>query len=366
MLYQLSYLGGVPILATAGHCARGPWSRGPLLQLESLEPRFASPDGGGWSIRSRSASNGTLGTVTVIRNFQGWPPGPLDVAIGVFDGVHLGHEMLVRRLVADAHAVGATAIVATFDPLPGQALAQDPPRSTLADAPERVVLLKQAGADSVVIFTFDHAFSQQTAEDFIKRVAAAGDVRRIVVGVDFQFGHGREGAVPNLQTLGERHGFAVSVVEPMSLGGAVVSSTRIRQALREGDLATAQTLLGRPYSVSGTVVHGEERGRAIGFPTINVTPPDDKLLPRDGIYATWALIGEQRLRAASSLGVRPTFGGGPRKLESYILDFTGDLYGQQATIVFVERLRDELKFDSADDLARQIAKDVERSRLALR
>ena len=304
--------------------------------------------------------------MTVIRNFQGWPAGPLHVAIGVFDGVHLGHQMLVRRLVGGARAAGATPIVATFDPLPGQALAQDPPRSTLADAPERVVLLEQAGAGAVAIFTFDQAFSKQTAEQFVTRLVAAGDVKRIVVGIDFQFGHGREGAVPTLRTLGDRHGFAVSVVDPISLGGAVISSTRIRQALRDGDLATAQALLGRPYSVGGTIVHGEERGRVLGYPTINVTPPDDKLLPRDGIYATWAIIGERRLRAATSLGVRPTFGGGPRKLESYLLDFSGDLYGQQAVIVFVERLRDELKFASADDLALQIAKDVELSRLALR
>lgn len=304
--------------------------------------------------------------VNVIRNFKDWPAGPLHVAIGVFDGVHLGHQMLVRQLVAGARAAGATPVVATFDPLPGQALSQDPPASTLADAPERCALLEQAGAEAIVIFTFDHAFSQQSAEEFIKRVTAAGDVKRIVVGVDFQFGHGREGAVTTLKALGERHGFAVSVVEPIALGGPVISSTRIRQAVREGDLATAQALLGRPYSVSGTIVHGEERGRALGYPTINVTPPDDKLLPRDGIYATWAIIGNERFRAASSLGVRPTFGGGPRKLEAHLLDFSGDLYGQRATIVFVERLRDEVKFESADDLARQIALDVERSRLALR
>jgi riboflavin kinase/FMN adenylyltransferase len=307
--------------------------------------------------------------MSVVRNFHDWPAGPLHVAIGVFDGVHLGHQVLIQRLLGGARAAGATAVAATFDPLPRQALAQDPPRSTLADAPERVALLEQAGAGAVVIFTFDHAFSQQSADAFITRLVAAGDVRRIVVGADFQFGHGREGAVPTLRALGERHGFAVTVVEQISLGGSVVSSTRIREALRAGDLATAQALLGRPYSVSGTIVRGEQRGRAIGFPTINVAAPDDKLLPRDGIYATWAILGEgggQRFRAASSLGIRPTFGGGPRKLESHILDFEGDLYGQQATIVFVERLRDELKFESADDLARQIAIDVEQSRLALR
>jgi len=290
----------------------------------------------------------------------------LHLAVGVFDGVHLGHQALVRGLVGGARAAGATAVAATFDPLPAQVLAQDPPQSTLADAPERAALLEHAGAQDVIIFRFDKAFSQQSAEAFIKRVTSAGDVQRIVVGPDFQFGHGREGAVPALRTLGERYHFAVTVVEPISLGGAVISSTRIRQALREGDLITAQALLGRPYSVTGTIVKGEQRGRALGFPTINVAPPPDKLLPHDGIYATWVILGDQRYRAASSLGVRPTFGGGPRKLEAFILDFNEEVYGQDATIAFVERLRDEIRFDSAEDLAKQIAKDVEQTRLALR
>jgi riboflavin kinase / FMN adenylyltransferase len=290
----------------------------------------------------------------------------LHLAVGVFDGVHLGHQALVRGLLGGAQAAGATPLAATFDPLPAQVLAQDPPQSTLADAPERAALLIQAGARAVIVFTFDKAFSQQSAESFIKRVTSAGDVQRIVVGPDFQFGHGREGAVPALRTLGERYGFAVTVVEPIALGGAVVSSTRIRQALREGDLDTAQALLGRPYSVTGTIVRGEQRGRALGFPTINVAPPPDKLLPHDGIYATWVMLGDTRFRAASSLGVRPTFGGGPRKLEAYILDFSEEVYGQQATVAFVQRLRDEIRFDSAEDLSKQIAKDVQQTRLALR
>lgn len=245
-------------------------------------------------------------------------------------------------------------------------LAQDPPQSTLVDAPERAALLEHAGAQGVVIFRFDKAFSEQSAADFLKRLTAAGDVQRIVVGPDFQFGHGREGAVPRLKELGERYGFAVTVVEPIAIGGSVVSSTRIRQALRQGDLVTAQALLGRPYSVSGTIVRGEQRGRALGFPTINVAPPSDKLLPHDGIYATWVTIGAERYRAATSLGVRPTFGGGPRKLEAYLLDFSAEVYGQEASVAFVERLRDEVKFDSADALSEQIAKDVQRTRLELR
>ena len=290
----------------------------------------------------------------------------MHLAVGIFDGFHIGHQALIRSLVAGAEAAGALPVAATFDPLPAQVLAQDPPQSTLADAQERAALLEQAGARAVIIFTFDKTFSQQSAETFIKRVTSAGDVQRIVVGPDFQFGHGREGAVPALRTLGERYGFAVTVVEPIAVGGPVVSSTRIRQALREGDLDTAQALLGRPYSVTGTIVRGEQRGRALGFPTINVAPPPDKLLPHDGIYATWVTLGDMRHRAASSLGVRPTFGGGPRELEAYILDFSEEVYGQQATVAFVQRLRDEIRFDSAEDLARQIAKDVEQTRLVLR
>ena len=304
--------------------------------------------------------------MTVVQDLTDWPSGPIHLALGVFDGVHLGHQALVRRLVGGAQAAGATALAGTFDPLPGRVLAQDPPQSTLADAPERAELLLHAGADGVVIFTFDKAFSEQSAESFIRRVTQAGDVRRIVVGPDFQFGHGRKGAIGTLESLGARLGFAVTTVDPIAIGGAVVSSTRIRTALRAGDLATAQALLGRPYSIRGTVVQGEQRGRTLGFPTINVAPPQEKLLPQNGIYATWVTVDGQRHRGATSLGVRPTFGGGPRKLEAFLLDFSGDIYGREATVAFVERLRDERKYDSAEALSRQIALDVEGTRLALR
>ncbi|MBI3522373.1 MAG: bifunctional riboflavin kinase/FAD synthetase [Chloroflexi bacterium] len=305
-------------------------------------------------------------TPRVLHDFAAWPKGPLHLALGVFDGVHLGHQALVRRLVGGARAAGATAVAATFDPLPGQLRAQEPVQSTLADTPERAKLLLEAGADGVVIFTFDEAFSKQSAAAFIARLCGAGNVQRIVVGPDFQFGHGREGAIGTLRDLGTKKGFAVTVVDAIGLGGAVVSSTRIREALRGGDIATAQALLGRPYSVIGTIVHGEERGRALGFPTINIAPPPEKLMPKDGIYATWVTIGDRRFRGASSLGVRPTFGGGPRKLESYLLDFSGDVYGEGATVTFVTRLRDELKFESADELKKQIEKDVADTRLELR
>ncbi|MGH2500504.1 MAG: bifunctional riboflavin kinase/FAD synthetase, partial [Candidatus Limnocylindria bacterium] len=188
-----------------------------------------------------------------LRDFSGWPPGPLYLAIGVFDGVHLGHQALVRRLCEGARAAGATAISASFDPLPIQVLAPGAPASALSDAIERAELLRAAGADAVVLFGFDEAFASLPAREFVDRVAAAGDVDRVVVGEDFQFGRGREGDVALLRELGASRGFDVDVVPPVSLDGSVVSSTRIRNALLRGDVREAARLLGRPYAVPGRV-----------------------------------------------------------------------------------------------------------------
>lgn len=299
--------------------------------------------------------------MSVLRDFDGWPRGPLHLAIGVFDGVHRGHQALIARLAAGARAESAMALAATFDPLPIQVLAPGAPPSALSDADERAKLLKAAGADGVVIFSFDAAFAALTPDQFIARIKAAGEVRRIVVGPDFHFGRRAEGDIDTL-----RASFAVELMRPVDRGGGVVSSTRIRNALLAGDVGGAAALLGRPYALRGTVVHGSKRGRALGFPTINLGLPRERLLPRDGIYATWIELGEGRFAAAASLGVRPTFGGGERVLEAYLLDFSGDLYGETVGAAFVARLRDELAFASPAELSAQIAKDVAATREALR
>lgn len=301
----------------------------------------------------------------LLHGFDGWPAGPAHLAIGVFDGVHRGHRELVRRLRAGAEAAGAVALAATFDPLPIQVLAPGAPASALSDAAERAALLAAAGAAGVVVFRFDDEFAALPARTFVDRLVAAGRVRRVVVGEDFRFGQGREGDVELLRALGPTMGFAVEVVAPVELDGGIVSSTRIRNLLLAGDVASATVLLGRPYAVRGQVVHGDRRGRALGFPTINVAPPAERILPRDGIYATWVTVAGTRYPAATSLGVRPTFGGGQRSLESYLLDFGGDLYGALAEVGFVRRLRDELRFDSPEALVAQIARDVEGTRAAL-
>lgn len=283
----------------------------------------------------------------------------------MFDGVHLGHRALIAHLARGARQDGARAVAATFDPLPIQALAPGAPASALSDVGDRVRLLREAGAEAVVVFRFDEAFAQLSADEFVDRVRGACDVRRIVVGPDFHFGRRAEGDVEKLRARGQRDGFVVDVVTPIEIDGAIVSSTRIRNLLLSGNVEAASRLLGRPYSIRGRVVHGAKRGRALGFPTINLALPKERLLPRDGIYAVWAEMGEGRFKAAASLGVRPTFGGGERVLEAYLLDFSGEIYGEEVEVAFVKRLRDEIAFASPAELSAQIARDVEETKGAL-
>jgi riboflavin kinase/FMN adenylyltransferase len=304
--------------------------------------------------------------VTVLHDFAGWPRGPLRLAIGVFDGVHVGHRMVVRAVAAHAASSGGTAIAATFDPLPIEVLAPGAPPSALTDIDERCALLLRAGAHGVVVFRFTREFAALTSQEFASRLAAAGEVRTVCVGEDFQFGRDRDGDVRALVELGAKLGFAVDIAPPVVRGGSIVSSTRIRNALVAGDVAEAARLLGRNYAVNGVVEHGDKRGRALGFPTVNLRVPSNRLLPRDGIYAVWARIGGDRVAAAASLGVRPTFGAGERRLEAFLLDWSGELYGDRVGIEFVRRLRDELRFASAAELSQQIAKDVEETRRVLR
>ena len=303
----------------------------------------------------------------VLSDFTGWPTGPIAIAIGVFDGVHIGHQALIRQTAEGAKQLRGRALAATFDPLPIQALALGAPPSALSDVDERSRLLHAAGAGDVVAFHFTKEFAALTAEEFVRRLVGAGEVRRIFVGEDFQFGHDRGGNVRTLAEAGRKHGFEVVIATPVKEGGEVVSSTRIRNALLAGDVTAAARLLGRPYLVKGEVVHGAKRGRALGFPTINLAIAPERLLPRDGIYAMTVRVRDEDVAAAASLGVRPTFGGGgDRRLEAYLLDWKGDVYGDTIEAAFVRRLRDELRFASAEELTQQIALDVEATRAALR
>jgi len=296
-----------------------------------------------------------------MRDFNAWPRGPIHLAVGVFDGVHLGHRSVIEHLTNGARLEHGTALAATFEPLPIRVLAPGAPASALSDVSDRAKLLREAGADAVCVFRFDDAFAKISADEFVDRLLAAGDVRRIVVGPDFHFGRRAEGDVEKLRSRGKRDGFVADVVAPIKLDGAVIS-----YLLLAGDVEAAARLLGRPYNVRGSVVHGAKRGRALGFPTVNLALPTERLLPRDGIYAVWAEMGEGRFKAAATLGVRPTFeSGGSRILEAYLLDFSGELYGEEVEVAFVKRLRDEIAFASPAELSAQIARDVEETKGAL-
>ena len=236
----------------------------------------------------------------------------------------------------------------------------------LTDIDDRMRLLHEAGARDVVVFHFTKEFSLQEADEFVRRLADAGDVRQIFVGQDFRFGHDRRGDVRTLIAAGPRCGFEVIVATPVMLDDAIVSSTRVRNALLAGDVESAARLLGRRYALRGEVVPGAMHGKALGFPTIALAVPPARLLPRDGIYAVSLRVADRDIAAAASLGVRPAPGGSERTLEAYLLDWDGDVRDRNIEATFVRRVRDELRFETAAELSEQIGRDVEATRAALR
>lgn len=296
------------------------------------------------------------------------------VTIGAYDGVHRGHRYVVDELRRRAAAAGLSTVVVTFDRHPATVVRPEsaPPVLTLPE--QKLELLASTGVDRTVVVPFDEARANETAEDFVREVLVdALGARLVVVGEDFHFGHGRKGNVALLREMGRQHGFEV-----VGLGlegaedGEAVSSTRIRALLAAGDVAGAAALLGRPHEVWGRVRHGDARGGSqLGFPTANVAVAAGTALPADGIYACWYRGPDGVRRAAAvSLGRRPTFYDdrtepAPRVLEAHLLDFDGDLYGQEARVAFVARLRDEERFDSPDALVEQIRRDVAATRTAL-
>jgi riboflavin kinase/FMN adenylyltransferase len=288
------------------------------------------------------------------------------VAIGNFDGVHVGHRALIRRARELAAAHDAKAVALTFDPHPSAVVGGGAPRR-LASLERRIELLAEAGLDAVVIESFTRELAGRAPAAFIDDVVLfALRARAIVVGYDFTYGHGRAGTTAALQAHGARAGVEVAIVPAVEVGGEVSSSTKIRTLLAEGTLAEANRLLGRPWDLDGIVVHGAKRGRAIGIPTANIAPTSD-LLVAPGIYAvTLAVEGGPPLPAVASLGKNPTFvEQGGLVLEVHVLDWDGDLYDRRVRTTFVARLRDEAKFDSVDALIVQIRRDIEQAKTLL-
>jgi riboflavin kinase/FMN adenylyltransferase len=286
------------------------------------------------------------------------------VAIGNFDGVHLGHRRLLDLARARADATSGAAVVLTFDPHPAKVLAPDLAPPLLTTAARKRELIAALGIDALVLERFDAELAALEPEAFVQRTLAAGlDAREVVVGYDFTYGRGRAGTTA---TLAATAGLRVHVVPQVTVDGLAASSTKIRELVLEGNVAGARRLLGRDFDVDGTVVRGAGRGRTIGVPTANVVT-DNELLPRPGVYAVRVSIAGGPWRAAAAnLGTNPTFGGGRLGLEAHILDHDGaDLYGRALRVAFVARLRAEERFESVDALVRQIHADVARARALL-
>ena len=286
------------------------------------------------------------------------------LAIGVFDGVHLGHQQIIRQTIADARQHEAVALVVTFDRHPAAVVAPQRVPRMIYSLPQKLRTIESLGPDALLLIHFNESFSRQTGEVFIRGLAAGlGRIKSICVGGNFIFGHKRSGDILLLQRLGAELKFAVHGMAAVALDGQPVSSTRIREAVRNGNLDAASQMLGRAYSFASRVIHGDHLGRQLGFPTANLDPMD-LLLPPNGVYAAHVNIGGNNLRAVLNIGHRPTLKSPTPELraEVHLLDFDGDLYGQELEVTFAARLRDEQKFASLEELKAQIARDIAAAR----
>jgi riboflavin kinase/FMN adenylyltransferase len=289
------------------------------------------------------------------------------LAIGVFDGVHLGHQRMLHYLTTGAHAQSSPAVVLTFEPHPAVVLGRQTDFLWLSPSGERTALIQSQGVDHVVLQHFDQDFAWISAREFMNTLSRRLGLRHLLVGHDFALGRDREGDVPFLTELAKGMNFTLQSVAPLSDQFGIISSTRIRQHIRVGEVAAASKELGYFYTVSGEVVHGDGRGRTINIPTANVRYPLDKLIPGNGVYACWAWVAGVRKPAVTNIGTRPTFtsSGQILHLETHILDLHEDIYGQMLHLEFTERLRDEKRFPSIETLVEQIQADIHRARKIL-
>lgn len=308
-----------------------------------------------------------VGNLDVLRSGRG-----IVLTVGVFDGVHLGHQHLLKTMLARASEAGAGSAVVTFDPHPQSVIAPGTQPPLLTTVEERVRLIRQVGVDVVGILRFTRRISRMSAEQFVDLLLGHFPLAELWMGPDSAFGYRRQGTPSVLSRIGEGKGFLVKVVSQKRDDGTAVSSTEIRNLLLRGDVVDAARLLGRLYALTGKVVTGFERGRDLGFPTANVVPPPGLLVPANGIYAVRVHVdlggnGGVEYNGVVNIGTRPTFDDGAgRSIEVHILDFVGNLYGERIRLEFVQRLRDEARFPSVQQLVEQIKHDVELARVVLR
>lgn len=303
-----------------------------------------------------------------MRIYDDIPSRPLSVAgravgIGVFDGVHLGHQELIRRVVTAAQNSGLKPLLFTFDRHPLELLNPSDAPPYLTPLEDKLSLMEQAGAEEVVVAKLTPQLLSTEAEDFVRQVMVERlNTRWVVAGWSFRFGKGRRGTPEMLRQIGAELGFRTDVVQPVTVDGEVATSSRIRELLACGRLAVANRLLGRPHSITGKVVRGRGRGRTIGVPTANLEIPYRAALPSRGVYKAEAVVGCDGYPAVVNIGLRPTFNEEPvLTVEAHLIGFRGDLYGRSVRLRFLERLRDERKFDSVEALKHQLAEDIERA-----
>lgn len=289
------------------------------------------------------------------------------LTIGVFDGVHRGHQVILQRLVEGAYAAGSPAAVLTFATHPAVVLGHRDLKC-LTTTDERAGLLGALGVDVVITHPFDKKVAGLSAAEFMRPLKDRLGLSQLLIGYDFALGKGREGNTTRLTEIGREMDYTVQVVDAVSDESGLISSTVIRKLVSLGDVADAAKMLGRPFAITGPVVHGSARGHSLGYPTANVNVPAGKLIPAFGIYACWAEVKGEKHPAAISIGIRPTFDEEKPdiRVEAYLLDYDTDLYGQTITLEFVTRLRDEMKFSSVEALIAQIESDVQNVRTLLK
>jgi len=295
------------------------------------------------------------------------PDRPRAVAVGVFDGVHLGHQRLIRRATARARRCGGESLVLTFDPHPRSILCPDTAPRLLTLLPDKSRLIAALGAHTLVVARFDEGLARRSPEEFVAQVLKeALGADSVFVGFNFTFGHRGAGDAASLQRLGRAAGIEVNILEPICVEGITVSSTTVRHLIASGSPERAHPLLGRPYTLAGRVVRGEGRGRGLGFPTANVAFDPRLVVPAPGVYAVWAYLGGRRLPGVANAGRRPTFGRGlEMRLEVHLLDRDDDLYGEELAVEFIARLRGEHCFPDEGTLAARIGQDIAQARRVL-
>lgn len=299
------------------------------------------------------------------RGIEGVPTkwGRCVVTIGVFDGVHLGHQQIISRAVERARELGVPSVVLTFDPHPIEVIRPGSHPPMLTGQRYKADLVQALGVDVFCVLPFTLDFMRLTAEEFVHKVLLEKlHVSAVVVGENFRFGNGGSGTVGSLADDGRRFGFSVEGFPLQGSGDMTWSSTYVRSCVTSGDVTSAEVALGREHRIHGVVVRGDQRGREMGFPTANLEPLPWSAVPADGIYAGRLVRGNELLAAAISIGTNPTFAGDERRVEAFVLDFTGDLYGEHVGLAFTARLRDTLRFDGLEPLIAQMTMDVERTR----